>query len=89
MEENKTNNKLSYEQLERMCQQLSEQARSLYTQLQEANLSNLYTRLNFLFKVLENTISFDADFVQACTKEIVELMSVNENNEENTDKESK
>ena len=82
MEENKENKKLSYEDLERLCQQLSEQARNLYIQLQEANLSNLYTRLNFLFKVVENSTMFDFDFVTKCTKEIVDLIAVEENKDE-------
>lgn len=77
--------KYSYEELENICHQLSEQARNLYIQLQEANLSNMYTRLNFLFKVLENQISFEPQFVENCSNEIVSLMAINEpdNKEEN------
>lgn len=90
MEENKTTNevktnKYSYEELENICHQLSEQARTLYTQLQEANLSNIYTRLSFLFKVMENAAMFDADFTDKCSNEIVRLMAVEEDDSEKTE----
>lgn len=90
MEENKVTNevktnKYSYEELENICHQLSEQARTLYTQLQEANLSNIYTRLSFLFKVMENAAMFDADFTDKCSNEIVKLMAVEEDDSEKTE----
>lgn len=90
MEENKATNevktnKYSYEELENICHQLSEQARTLYTQLQEANLSNIYTRLSFLFKVMENAAMFDADFTDKCSNEIVRLMAVEEDDSEKTE----
>ena len=90
MEENKATNevktnKYSYEELENICHQLSEQARTLYTQLQEANLSNIYTRLSFLFKVMENAAMFDADFTDKCSNEIVKLMAVEEDDSEKTE----
>lgn len=90
MEENKVTNevktnKYSYEELENICHQLSEQARTLYTQLQEANLSNIYTRLSFLFKVMENAAMFDADFTDKCSNEIVRLMAVEEDDSEKTE----
>lgn len=90
MEENKATNevktnKYSYEELENICHQLSEQARTLYTQLQEANLSNIYTRLSFLFKVMENAAMFDDDFTDKCSNEIVRLMAVEEDDSEKTE----
>lgn len=90
MEESKATNevktnKYSYEELENICHQLSEQARTLYTQLQEANLSNIYTRLSFLFKVMENAAMFDADFTDKCSNEIVRLMAVEEDDSEKTE----
>lgn len=90
MEENKATNevktnKYSYEELENICHQLSEQARTLYAQLQEANLSNIYTRLSFLFKVMENAAMFDTDFTDKCSNEIVKLMAVEEDDSEKTE----
>lgn len=89
MEENKVVNeatkKLSYEELEGICQQLSEQARNLYVKLQEANLANLYNRLTFLFKVLDASHMFDADFVEKCVNEVVRIMAVDDGDNSETE----
>ena len=54
--------KLSYEQLENVAHQLSEQNRQLYAKLQEMQVSNMFKRLDYLFKVVENTGVFSIDF---------------------------
>lgn len=69
--------KMSYEQLENIAHQLSEQAKQLYTQLQEANMVNLFKRLDYLFKVIDNRAAFDEEFLEKCKSEIVELMTIN------------
>lgn len=74
--------KMSYEQLENVAHQLSEQAKQLYMKLQAANMSNIFKRLDYLFKVLENGHMFRQDFVDKCVSEIEELMSVPEEVEE-------
>lgn len=74
--------KMSYEQLENVAHQLSEQAKQLYMKLQAANMSNIFKRLDYLFKVLENGHMFRQDFVDKCISEIEELMSVPEEVEE-------
>lgn len=74
--------KMSYEQLENVAHQLSEQAKQLYMKLQAANMSNIFKRLDYLFKVLENEHMFRQDFVDKCVSEIEELMSVPEETEE-------
>ena len=82
MEENvkdtavKENAKMSYEQLENVAHQLSEQVRQLYAKLQEANLENMFKRLDYLFRVVENAHSFSVDFVNKCTSEIESLMTL-------------
>lgn len=70
--------KLSYEELENVARQLSEQSERLYMQLQEVNMHNTFKRLDYLFKVLENDITFDDEFVEKCTKEIVGLLTIPE-----------
>ena len=45
--------KMSYEQLENIAHQLSEQAKQLYMKLQAANMGNMFKRLDYLFKVVE------------------------------------
>lgn len=75
--------KLSYEQLENVAHQLSEQAKQLYTKLQAANMNNMFKRLDYLFKVVENGHMFKQDFLDKCIAEIEEIMTV----PEETDKE--
>ena len=75
--------KLSYEQLENVAHQLSEQAKQIYMKLQSANMSNMFKRLDYLFKVVENGHMFKQDFLEKCIAEIEEIMTV----PEETDKE--
>ena len=70
--------KLSYEQLETVAHQLSEQAKQLYMKLQAANMSNMFKRLDYLFKVVENGHIFKQDFFEKCIAEIEEIMTVPE-----------
>nr|DAI05789.1 MAG TPA: hypothetical protein [Crassvirales sp.] len=74
--EGKENAKMSYEQLENVAHQLSEQVRQLYAKLQESNLENMFKRLDYLFRVVENAHSFSVDFVNKCTSEIESLMTL-------------
>ena len=77
--------KLSYEQLENVAHQLSEQAKQLYMKLQAADMSNMFKRLDYLFKVVENGHMFKQDFLEKCIAEIEEIMTV----PEETDKEER
>ena len=70
--------KLSYEQLENVAHQLSEQAKQLYMKLQAANMNNMFKRLDYLFKVVENGHIFKQDFFEKCIAEIEEIMTVPE-----------
>lgn len=78
--------KMSYEQLENIAHQLSEQAKQLYARLQEANMANVFKRLDYLFKVVENAHAFNEEFVTKCVTEIEDLMTVPETEEESEDK---
>lgn len=80
--------KLTYEQLENVAHQLSEQVRQLYAKLQEANVSNAFKRLECLFKVVVNKSNFTESFVSRCTAEIEELMTIpkEDSTTENKDK---
>lgn len=88
MEENvkdtavKENAKMSYEQLENVAHQLSEQVRQLYAKLQESNLENMFKRLDYLFKVIENAHAFNEEFVSKCISEIESLMTLPDNEDE-------
>lgn len=81
--------KMSYEQLENVAHQLSEQNRQLFAKLQELNMANVFKRLDYLFKVVENGHMFKQDFLEKCIAEIESLMTVPEQEEkpETEDKE--
>lgn len=77
--------KLSYEELEKVCGQLSAQAQQLKNQNQQlinavrsANLENLYKRLDYLFKVIEENAGnkyLSEEFKEQCGSEIELLMA--------------
>ena len=90
--------KLSYEGLENVCHQLSAQAQQLNAQnqqlraaLNEANLTNLYKRLDYLFEVINrDNVYLTISFKKKCASEIEELMATPEqaeNTPEDTNKE--
>ena len=76
MEENKKEQKkLSYEELQNVASQLSQQNQQLNIMLQQANMTNIFKRLDYLFKVLENKDCFDSDFVITCSAEIKDIIT--------------
>ena len=87
MEENKETKKLSYEDLENLCHQLSDQSQTLYRKLQEANMTNMFKRLDYLFAVVENRGAFPEDFVKKTIDEIVSSMTIPEPDKEKEKKE--
>ena len=52
MEENKKK-ELSYDELKNVAGQLSQQNQQLNMMLQQANMTNMFKRMDYLFKVLE------------------------------------
>ena len=60
----------SYEELNNIAVQLSEQNRQLHIQLQQANMTNAFKRLDYLFKIVENSAIFNTEFVDSCISEI-------------------
>lgn len=87
MEEQKENKKkaqLSYEELNNVARQLSEQNRQLQQMLQ--NTQNVFRRLDYLFRVVEVKDFIPDDFKEACAKEIIELMTIPGDESENKEK---
>lgn len=78
MEEKKETTKLSYEQLEQIANQLSQQNNQLLGKLQELNMMNVFKRLDYLFKILEYPMFFAESFVDKCSKEIEDIMTLKE-----------
>lgn len=87
--ENKETQKMSYEQLEQVAHQLSEQTRQLYSKLQKSNMENVFKRLDYLFKVVENKDVFSKEFLDKCVKEIEEIITIPEDKEDKETEESK
>lgn len=78
MEETKTE-KPSYEQLENMAMQLKNRCMMLESRLESIDLTT--TRLNYLFKVVDNASTFPAEFVTGIINEIVEFLEIKEETE--------
>lgn len=74
MEENKKK-ELSYDELKNVAGQLSQQNQQLNMMLQQSNMTNMFKRMDYLFKVLELQHCFDSEFVITCSDEIKELMT--------------
>lgn len=73
--------KLSYEELENAANQIMAQFDGLRkenavlkSQVQQLKLNDIYTELNFRFKVIENAKAFDPNFVEYCVNSIQEIM---------------
>ena len=50
----------------------------LLEKLNNMNMVNLFKRLDYLFKVMEFQSMFDKSFVEKCSKEIVDLITIKE-----------
>lgn len=86
MEDNKEKKKLTYEQLNEVANQLVQENMKLKQKCQELYIADTIKRLEFLFKVVESTYPFSAEFRDTCAKEIKEFMTPVQENKE--DKES-
>lgn len=75
--------KLTYEQLNDACNQLFQQNQKLYKKIQELEVSNMFARLDYLFKVIELSSTFkDTDFVNDCIEEIKEALTIKKDSKE-------
>ena len=64
------NEKPTYEQLENYAKQLSIQAQRMASRIQDLEAVLDSKRIDYLFKVVENPISFAEEFVNDCAEEI-------------------
>lgn len=82
MEDNKNiqKEKPTYEELNNIAVQLSNQNKELYNQLMQSNMSNTLARLEFLFKVVENANHFPSTFLNSCIEEIIKILTIPEQN---------
>lgn len=82
MEEKKDKTKLSYEQLENVAKQLSQQNRELFEKLNNQNNTLLFKRMDYLFEVLKHADKFDTEFVISCAEEIKVNLIIKQEEEE-------
>lgn len=91
--QNQESKKLSYDELNKAASELSMQLQSLSRQmglerqkhqqeLQECNMFNVFKRLEFLFKVIENAAMFPTTFVDNVVQEIIALITIPQKQEE-------
>ena len=85
--------KLSYEELNQACAELSQQnaqlreyAQKLYKQMQQMDMAYQFKRLDYLFKVIETANSnklwqFSEEFINMAFKEIEETLTIPEEEE--------
>ena len=87
MEDNKTINentkKPTYKELEAAMYNLTEKLNKAYKDNQYLvnqlnGINNTFTRLNYLFKVLENSQHFNSDFIIKCAEEIENTITIPE-----------
>lgn len=88
MEENKNQEveqpkELSYEELKNVAAQLQHQNEQMRNAIMKLDYTNTFKRLDYLFKVVEFSIQFPDDFVTNCINEIVDMMTVKEEEKEN------
>lgn len=85
--------KLSYEELENAARQIASQLdgvlkenMQLKNAVNKLQVNNLYTELNFRFKVVKYQDSFSPSFVEDCISDIENIMSTKEDNKNNYNK---
>lgn len=84
-EKNTKEGTLSYDQLKEVAAQLQHENQQLRSTLIRVDYSNTFKRLDYLFKVLDNYVHFDDDFVASCIKEIQDMMTIKEESTEDTE----
>lgn len=76
MEEKTETTKLTYEQLEQAAMQLQQRLMMAENRLRSIDFASM--RLTWLFKVIENKDSFSEEFINKSSKEIEELLTLEE-----------
>ena len=84
-EKNTKEGTLSSAQLKEVAAQLQHENQQLRSTLVRIDYSNTFKRLDYLFKVLDNYVHFDDDFVASCIKEIQDMMTIKEESTEDTE----
>ena len=84
------NEKLSYEQLEQVANNLNRQCQQLYNQLQEANrVIAGFNEIDMLLAILGKSEHFSEEFVTRCSAKIEEIVTEAMDNGEKQAEDSK
>lgn len=86
--EEKKKKEMSYEDLKVKCESLAQALQKAYEEIRRIDASNAIQRLNYLFKVLEFYAHFNPDFVNKCASEIQDILTIEEEVSEQTEKQS-
>lgn len=78
----------TYEELVAENNQIKQQAEAMYRQMQQMNMQNIFKRLEFLFKVVENRSAFPEEFKNKCILEVVNLLTIPEEQKEVKDEQA-
>lgn len=70
--------RLSYEELQRVAGELQQQNIKMKQMLQQANYTNVFKRLDYLFKVLDTSVMFKDEFVDSVAREIEQTLTIPE-----------
>lgn len=73
--------KLTYEQLNDACNQLAQQNRQAIMRVRELEQIVMNKRMDYLFKILENSSMFSEAFLTKCATEIEQAMTIPEQKE--------
>jgi len=87
--EQKKQRKATYEELNNYCIQLFNQNKQLLGQLRQREMSNLFKRLDYLFRVIGHKDSFSPDFVGDCTAEIENALALSSEGQSPKEEENK
>lgn len=79
--------KLSYDELNQVSQQLFQENKMLRTKVQELSVEAFYKRIDYMFKVVELASVFSEEFVERTIQEIETVMKAEE--EQKAEKEKK
>lgn len=78
----------TYEEVVAENNQIKQQAEAMYRQMQQMNMQNIFKRLEFLFKVIENRSAFPEEFKNKCILEVVNLLTIPEEQKEVKDEQA-
>ncbi len=70
--------KLSYDELNQVSQQLFQENKMLRTKVQELSVEAFYKRIEYMFKVVELASVFSKEFVERTIQEIETVMTAEE-----------